>query len=194
MLLYRLLVFFILCFSVNSFGECDCNKTVYHKGITIDEIGSYFTSFDIEKHDKEFKGHTVEKHVSKSTDWLEGRLSGNRHQRLASSFIDAETTNHVIKTIVSENQEKIKDWLMNDEGKEKLVLMKKFPSKIGIMMRRIDKKVEDCDIGFVILKRTHRGALTFYIVTSYPVAKANETLEELPSKNTKSYNIKQAVW
>lgn len=178
----------ISCFSI-SFAECDCDSNNdKHRGIIASEITAYFNTFDLTKHDKEFYGHTIEKHTAKNKDWLDGRLSGNRHQKFASSYTNIDTATRIIKEIVLENQNKIKNWI-EDQNDEKLILSKTFSEKIGIVMNKKDKEIKDCNIAIVVLKRSHRDAKKFYVVTSYPVLKIDDIDESYQNwKNKKVTN------
>ncbi len=164
----------------SSYGECDCKCDEHSdkwKGISIDEIPIYFKAFDITKHDEAFNGHTVEKHIGKSQDWLDGRLAGSRHEKFVSSYSDSVTATKVISEIIVENQEKIKEWI-EDQDKDKLILSKKFDNKIGVVMKKKDKEIKDCNVGVVILKRPHRVSEKFYIITSYPVVNVGDVESE----------------
>lgn len=178
-------------FVSSTYAECDCKcdeKEEKWKGIGLDELAVYFKTFDISKHDKEFNGHTVEKHVGKSNDWLDGRLAGSRHEKFVSSYTNLETTNRVIKEIVLENESKIKHWMEDDE-KDKLVLSKKFDKKIGVAIKKKDKELKDCNVGVVVLKRPHKTAEKFYIVTSYPVINVGDV--ESDHKEWKAKNVEK---
>lgn len=156
-----------------SFADCDCEKV---KGIDISDITTYFSALDLRKHDNEFYGHTIEKHVGKSKDWLDGRLSGNRHQKFASSYADADTANRVVKEVVLENQDKIRSWLEGDD-KDRLVLTKKFDAVIGTILKKKDHELKDCKVSVVVLKRPHMNTHKFYVITSYPILNVSD-LEE----------------
>ena len=143
-------------------------------GIGPNDIESYFKEFDLTKHDEKFFGHTLEKHIGKSQDWLEGRLVGDRHKKFVSSYNDLETANRVIKEVILENSTKIKDWLENKPNKKRLSLSKDFKSKIGILLMRGEKNLKDCNIAVVVLKRVSREAKDFFVITSYPVSSSRQ--------------------
>lgn len=193
------IVLTVLCLSnafiYNAFSkECDCHcetDDVKWKGIKVSEYNVYFENFDISKHDQEFNGHTVEKHIGKSNDWLDGRLAGSRHEKFVSSYIDLETASNVIKDIVLENESKIKHWI-EDQDQDKLILIKKYDKKIGIAMKKKDKELKDCHVGIVVLKRAHKTSEKFYIVTSYPVVNIGDVESEHKEwkiKNNDKYKI-----
>jgi hypothetical protein len=169
-----------------SIGLVTADDTKTKKGIEFEKIKEYFESFDLKKHDDEFRGHTLEKHVAKSFDWLDGRLSGDRHMKFASAYTDIETANKVIKEIVLENEQKIKDWLEKDEEKKRLSLSKTFDKTIGAILKRGGKKTVDCNIGVIVLKRTDRHAKSFFIITSYPVSNKSEVDGERTKKTWKT--------
>jgi hypothetical protein len=155
-----------------------------HTGIQEPQIKEYFSNFDLIKHDEEYLGHTMERHLGKSKDWLEGRLSGDRHRKFASSYTDAATANEAIKTIVLENQEKIKQWLEGKESKKRLTLSKDMEKKLGILVARGGKEVKDCNIAVVVLKRKERDK-SFFLLTSYPVANKTDLEEYRRNLNLK---------
>ena len=159
-------------------NECQCEgRQDKWKGISANDMSTYFENFDISKQDEEFNGHTVNKHIGKSKDWLDGRLAGSRHEKFVSSYTDLETANYVIKEIILENQLIIKDWI-DDKEKDKLVLNKKFDKKIGVAMKKKDLELQDCNVGVIVLKRPHKTAAKFYIVTSYPVINIGDVESE----------------
>ncbi len=189
----------VLCISnsfiYNAFSkECDCNcetDNVKWKGIKFSEFNVYLKDFDISKHDEEFNGHTLEKHIGKSNDWLDGRLAGSRHEKFVSSYIDLSTASDVIKEIILENESKIKHWL-EDQDKDKLILIKKCDKKIGVAMKKKDKEAKDCNVGVVILKRSHKTSDKFYIITSYPVVNIGDVEsedQEWKVKNNDKYQM-----
>jgi hypothetical protein len=175
--------FLLISFSI-ALAVADDTKS--KKGIEFEKIKEYFESFDLKKHDEEFRGHTLEKHVAKSFDWLDGRLSGDRHMKFASAYTDVETANKVIKEIVTENEQKIKDWLEKNEEKKRLSLNKTFDKTIGSILTKGGKKTVDCNIGVVVLKRTDRHAKSFFIITSYPVSNKSEADGDRTKKTWKT--------
>ena len=105
--------------------------------------------------------------------------------------IDLATTNSVIKEIILENESKIQHWI-NDEEKDKLILIKKFDKKIGVAMKKKEKELKDCNVGVVILKRPHKTSEKFYIITSYPVVNIGDVEsehQEWKVKNNDKYKI-----
>jgi len=144
----------------------------YKNGIDYENITKYFESFDLKKHDEDFKGYTFAYHIGKSKDWLEGRMSGERHKNFVSSYTDVETANRVIKEIIIENEKNIKEWLDKTDDKKRIVFHKKFDEKIGMIVEKGEKESKDCNIGVVVLKRTQKHSKKFFIVTSYPVSNA----------------------
>lgn len=156
------------------------------KGIEVTQMNEYFKSFSIQKHDKELLGHTLEKHVGKSKDWLEGSLSSDRHKKFASTYIDAETANKAIQEIIADNQEKINKWLDGDDDKKRLSLNKIFDHKIGTIIGKESTELKDCNIGIIVLKRTERNKKAFFILTSYPVSNQKEIDEYKKALNWKN--------
>ena len=106
--------------------------------------------------------------------------------KFASAYTDIETANKVIKEIVLENEQKIKDWLEKDEEKKRLSLSKTFDKTIGAILKRGGKKTVDCNIGVIVLKRTDRHAKSFFIITSYPVSNKSEVDGERTKKTWKT--------
>lgn len=182
----------------STFAQCECTCDEHNskwKGISIDEIPIYFKTFSISKHDEEFDGHTLDKHIGKSQDWLDGRLAGSRHEKFVSTYSDAATASDIVREIVLENQDKIKAW-MEDQDKDKLVLSKTFDSKIGVAMKKKDKEIKDCNVGVVVLKRPHKMSEKFYIITSYPVVNIGDLEsehKEWKTKNNDRYNDKYSI-
>ena len=173
-----------LAFAAESECACQGHQDRW-KGIGVDNMTAYFETFDISKQDQEFNGHTVNKHVGKSKDWLDGRLAGSRHEKFVSSYTDLDTATAVIKEIILENELRIKNW-MEDKEKDKLVLSKKFDKKIGVAMKKKDNELQDCNVGVIVLKRPHKAAEKFYIVTSYPVVNVGDVESE--HKEWKAHN------
>lgn len=174
-------------------SECQCEgREDKWKGIAVNDMSTYFKTFDISKQDQEFNGHTVHKHIGKSKDWLDGRLAGSRHEKFVSSYTDLDIASTVIKEVILENESRIKDW-MDDKEKDKLVLSKRFDKTIGVAMKKKDHELQDCNVAVIVLKRPHKAAEKFYIVTSYPVVNIGDVEsehKEWKAKNNDKYPTK----
>lgn len=62
-------------------------------------------------------GHSIEKHVGKSDNWLKNRLLNETKLDFASSFRNEATANRTISRFIRENRTKIEEWLKSGEHK-----------------------------------------------------------------------------
>ncbi len=132
-----------------------------------DQIKNFIKKFNIEINDKTFDSHTINRHVGKSKDYLEGRLTC-KDMKFVSSYTDVETANNAIKEAMQYNIEKIKIWLNDDRKKAKISFSKKFDNKIGISLAKNMTVPVEAKIAVVVLKRSEDDS--FYVLTSYPVS------------------------
>jgi hypothetical protein len=116
-------------------------------------------------------GHSIEKHVGKSEDWLRDRLLKEPETKIASSFRNYETANRVVAKAVKENIAKISDWL--ESGKGKLILKVEAENPIGIVLER----GKGGSVGLKTAKETNKAEIIiirdstpqgWHVLTSYP--------------------------
>ena len=55
-------------------------------------------------------GHTLARHVGKSDDWLMARLASDAHLHVASTYIDRETAEAAIETLLSRHRDRLNRW------------------------------------------------------------------------------------
>ena len=113
-------------------------------------------------------GHTIRKHVGKDNRWLIERLKREPRLKYASSFYDYETAERVVESAISQNAEKVKNWLSNPAAPNKLVLIYRGEKPIGIKIERgKDHYIEStCRDARVVLKKDRRFG--FIVLTAYP--------------------------
>ncbi len=85
--------------------------------------------------DKLLGGHSIEKHVGKSENWLRQRLLEETDLDFASSFRNYETANRVVGKAIKENTAKIEKWLVGKTNKP-LELEITMENNIGTILGR----------------------------------------------------------
>ena len=113
-------------------------------------------------------GHTIRRHVGRDYSWLVGRLKKEPRLKYASSFYDYETAEKVVEAAISQNAEKIKNWLSNPGSPDKLVLIYRGKRPIGIRVKRGKDHYTEavCRDARIVLKKDRRFG--FIVLTAYP--------------------------
>ena len=119
---------------------------------------------DVRGHENE-GGHTIERHVGKSTEWLRNRARTDRTTDVASSFNTEANANLTQARFIKESKGEIQKWLENDS---------KVPFRGNISMDREIGIVVD-DKGKVMTSNKARiilvkdnSELGYHILTSFP--------------------------
>lgn len=113
-------------------------------------------------------GHTIERHVGKSEEWLINRVNKDKISA-ASSFESLPEAERVLSEVIALNQDKIDAWV-NGQGGNRLVLTESFDSKTGISVARGDNSAEDVFSAKIVLERSDKLDTGYRIVTGYPSA------------------------
>jgi len=115
-------------------------------------------------------GHTGERHIGKSENWLKNRLRNEPETENASSFYNENVANRTQGEFVQGFREELKAWLETKEGRFVREITMKEP--IGIVVRR-NKKGEplaavQTNKARMILVRDN-SSQGWHILTSFPV-------------------------
>jgi hypothetical protein len=113
-------------------------------------------------------GHTLKKHVGRTDEQLQQRLSRERNISAASTYTDRQTAEAVVGAVLQEQQPKIQRWLERQGGHPNLVLDYDGDSAhpIGRTMRRGENQSEPCSQAVVVLKFVDSDR--YYVLTTYP--------------------------
>ncbi len=84
--------------------------------------------------DEIFGGHTIEKHVGKSDNWLRQRMIKEPDIPFASLFRNKEVANRTIAHFVKENRAEIEEWLKS--GKERFEKSVSMDEQVGNVLSR----------------------------------------------------------
>ena len=121
---------------------------------------------NVEGHDRE-GGHTADKHIGKSVDWLRKRAQDDKTTDTASSFNSAANANLTQARFVKENKNGVKQWLQDEKRtgvyKGKITMDR----EIGIVVDQ-SGKVKTVKKAFVVLGKNN-SELGYRIVTSFPI-------------------------
>jgi hypothetical protein len=126
---------------------------------------------DLESHENE-GGHTEEKHVGKSENWLRKRLQNEPDLNMASSFRNESITNRTQGKFVKQFREEIEVWLNSKQGKP---FVKDFnmDELVGIVVERgrngAFRAVETKRVRVIIVRDS--SAQGWHILTSFPIIK-----------------------
>ena len=94
------------------------------------------TRRNLQSHD-EAGGHTQERHVGKSAEWLRQRIRSNPNMEEASSFYDYESANLTQARFVKQNKKEIDNWLADKSSQVFFRGNVKMDRDIGIV---VDKR------------------------------------------------------
>jgi hypothetical protein len=113
-------------------------------------------------------GHTLKKHVGRTDEQLQQRLSRERNISAASTYTDRQTAEAVVGTVLQQQQPKIQRWLERQGGHPNLVLdYDGDPAHpIGRTLRRGESQTEPCPDAVVLLKFVDQDR--YYVLTTYP--------------------------
>jgi hypothetical protein len=111
-------------------------------------------------------GHTLSRHVGKSDDELQNRLSAEPRISAASTYSDRETAEIAVGEAIRANQARVEEWEHRSGGHPNLVLDYDGPRPLGRSLRRNAKLSQPCLHAVVVLKwESHDD---FIVLTSYP--------------------------
>ena len=120
---------------------------------------------DVQGHDDE-GGHTIERHIGKSDNWLQKRAGTLPPLYEASSFTDTPSANLTQARAIKENRAKIDAYLKSKNNKN-LVLNVTMNRDIGRVVNR-SGKAWNTKKAKVVINRV-ASELGYKILTSYPV-------------------------
>jgi Bacterial CdiA-CT RNAse A domain len=116
-------------------------------------------------------GHSIERHVGKSENWLRQRLLNEPLTKASSTFTDYATANKTVSRFVKENRELIEKWL--ESGSHRLEKDFSMDETIGRVLSRgkgnapLGKAVETSKARLVLVRdKTPQG---WHIETSFPI-------------------------
>jgi len=117
--------------------------------------------------DEERGGHTLGRHVGRTDDQLRKRLEQEPNISAASTYTDRQTAEVAVGAAIAENLPKIQRWMERGARRPNLVLDYTDPNDaVGRVMFRRSLGSVPCDHAIAVLKA--RGALDYYVLTSYP--------------------------
>ena len=120
---------------------------------------------NIQDHE-EGKGHTIEKHVGKSDNWLRKRLRDDPAIEAASTFTNEATANRVQGRFVKQFRSEIDEWINTGRGTFTREIELDFP--IGRVIQRGNHHSESSSKALIVLIK-NRSEHGFQILTSFPV-------------------------
>ena len=112
-------------------------------------------------------GHTIEKHVAKTVEWLMARNSTGTVPA-SSSYPSLEVADDVIAQIVTKNQSKITAWLSNVADNSRLNVSATFDNSVGITVRPGADFGVSINKALAVLQKDPTTTLGWRIFTSYP--------------------------
>ena len=115
---------------------------------------------------EEGKGHTIERHVGKSDNWLRKRLRDDPEMKAASTFTNETIANRVQGRFVKQFRTEIQDWLKNGGGKFSKDIQLDFP--IGRIIKQGEyHPLTSTKAKVVLIKNNSNHG--FQILTSFPI-------------------------
>lgn len=111
-------------------------------------------------------GHTIERHVAKSDDYLRYRLATSSISA-ASTFNELNQAGQVIVNAINANSSSVNNWL-NGSGGSRLVLDYTHWRDIGRVLRRGASYTYSTGRFRVVLERSYCSSYPFKVLTAYP--------------------------
>jgi Bacterial CdiA-CT RNAse A domain len=111
-------------------------------------------------------GHTIERHVGRSENWLRNRLANDPDLQFASSFRNEAAANRVQGQFVKQNRAEIEAWLRG--GEQRFVGSVEMRDPVGIVVERGRGGAVETGRAQVVLVRDG-SPQGWHILTSYPV-------------------------
>jgi hypothetical protein len=122
---------------------------------------------DVNDHEGDGLGHTVERHVGKSDNWLRRRLQNNPGMDAASTFTSEAAANRAQAAFVKKHKAEIAEWLKGSSRQ----MTKEFDT--GIFVGRVLEKGKSSAVTtkevFILIRRNPDVPQGWYFHTSYPV-------------------------
>ncbi|MFL1894263.1 RNase A-like domain-containing protein [Aquimarina sp. 2-A2] len=110
-------------------------------------------------------GHTIERHVAKSTTYLQNRLNTSSISA-ASTFNELNQAGQVIVNAINANSSRVNSWL-NGSG-SRLTLNYTHHRNIGVVLRRGQSNPTPSSRFLVVLQKRSNAPNGYYVLTSYP--------------------------
>ncbi|MCU5775516.1 hypothetical protein N5923_19285 [Erwiniaceae bacterium BAC15a-03b] len=116
-------------------------------------------------------GHTIDKHVGKTTEELFARLESSPRLMQSSSFISTQDAEILISKVLRNNKNQIAILAKNVPSGQnlKMVFNGSFGRKTGISVSRGSRKAQDCYKIRVILKFEYWHGKPYFLLTSFPM-------------------------
>ncbi|KAA1247716.1 RNase A-like domain-containing protein [Aquimarina sp. RZ0] len=110
-------------------------------------------------------GHTIERHVGKSTTYLRNRLNSSSISA-ASTFYELNQAGQLIVNTINANRSRINNWITN--GSSRLTLSYTHRKNVGVVLRRGQNNPNPSRKFRVILQKRSNAPNGYYVLTSYP--------------------------
>ncbi|WP_207640785.1 RNase A-like domain-containing protein [Clostridium hydrogeniformans] len=113
-------------------------------------------------------GHTLDRHVGKSKEYLIERTKKLKGKG-ATTYISKETATKSVKEVLSKNSNDIVEWL-NNSTDARLTIKTEHSFDVGNgVLKNTDTLAEGLRKTVTVIERTNDNELGFRIITSYPV-------------------------
>jgi len=166
--------FFVgIAYAATETSSTETKSALSKHSITSGDLRGFVEKFDISKVGDERPNHTLIKHVGAKEEMLVAQLEQKPKLHACSTYKDVAAANDVIKSILSENSEKILMWV-NNKKSPKLKLLKEFDKEVGHGMIRGEKVMARSKKAAVILRRSDEDDIGFFVLSSYPVIEAKQ--------------------
>lgn len=115
-------------------------------------------------------GHTMDRHVGKSGDDLEKRLTDDAKLSMASSFGDLAEAESAVAKAIDQNQSDIDSWLNQEGGPGRKTIRATIDGGIGSVLSRGQAGPASGEEVVVVLAKPHRSVndMSYVILTAYP--------------------------
>ena len=110
-------------------------------------------------------GHTIERHVGKSLDYLRNRLRYSSI-RAASTYYEANQAGQVIVNALNANSGRVNSWLSG--GGSRLTLSYQHRRYLGIVLERGKTTPRNSSLIRIVLQKKSSAPNGYFVLTSYP--------------------------
>ncbi|WP_147405145.1 RNase A-like domain-containing protein [Aquimarina sp. AD10] len=165
---YFLKLFVLGLVIISSFSSCEKNDDSTVVSIEqLDKEENLFPSKNSTflRQQESLGGHTIERHVGKSTAYLRNRLNTSSISA-ASTYYELNQAGQVIVNAINTNRVRINNWLSG--GGSRLTLSYTHRRNIGVVLRRGQNNPNPSRKFRVILQKRSSAPNGYYVLTSYP--------------------------
>jgi hypothetical protein len=114
-------------------------------------------------------GHTIARHVARTEEQLQARLTAEARIPAASSFQSVRVAESVISDAFRVNAGQIRSWAAGAGNLSRMRIVYTAEKAVGYGVVRATGKLEDMRKVLIVLQKTSQAGKAFFILTAYPI-------------------------